>query len=117
MYLYLAGPVRGHPQFNVNSFRHETARLRAKGYKVWSPVEYVEAHYGHKVFEHPTGIETETAVGTDGPKLFAVFLQFICSDECDAVALLPGHGESLGATAEAAVARALGKPAKGCWEF
>ncbi len=115
MKLCLSGPLRNHPCFNVNSFRRETARLRAKGHIVYSQSEAIEEKYGSKVFEHPTGNEAEC--GIDGSAMLAVMLQFICSSDCDGVALLPGHGDSLGANAAAAVARALGKPAKGSWEF
>lgn len=36
---YLAGPMRGYPQYNTPAFREAASRLRANGYNIISPAE------------------------------------------------------------------------------
>lgn len=106
MKVYLAGPMRGIPEFNKPAFRAAAALIRAAGHEVFSPVEYDESR-GHD-FTGLTGdmaqipeFNLREALGAD--------LAWICA-EAHAVAVLPGWENSLGATAEVATARALGLP-------
>lgn len=100
--VYLAGPMRGLPEFNFSSFDKAAARLRALGYEVFSPAENDRANG----FD-PTGMTGNEPV-TVGPKL-ADDLDYVCRT-ADAIVVLDGWDTSPGVNAEIAAARALGKP-------
>lgn len=86
--IYLSGPMTGIKDHNFPLFNAETARLRALGYAVVNPVE----------------------VNPDGDTAWADCLRrdLTALLDCDAIALLPGWGDSRGAQLELHVARALG---------
>lgn len=110
MKIYLAGPMRGIPEFNYPAFRAGTAALRARGHEVFSPVEHDEKMHGTDI-SNPTGSH-EQATAEHGFNLCEALhadLKWICL-EAEAVALLPGWENSKGAAAERATALALGKP-------
>lgn len=109
MKIYLAGPMRGYPNFNKAAFMDAAEKLRAKGHRVFNPVEETIKIYGEGVYEdNPTGDENLTPIN---PRLvFFNDLTFICL-HAEAVALLPGWDSSKGARAENAVAIALGPDA------
>lgn len=97
---YLAGPMRGYPEFNFPAFHFAAAKLREEGYEIFSPAE--------------KGIEKEVANDPDlqnklefRRKVFALDAAYICN-EADGIALLPNWYQSLGARAEYALARAIG---------
>ena len=110
MKIYVAGPMRGIPEFNFPAFNAATARLRADGHIVFNPAERDNERHGVDISkgnvlgcedlaatEH--GFDLRVALGED--------LAFICA-HADAVAVLPGWENSKGANAEIATARALG---------
>lgn len=106
MKIYVAGKMRGLPNFGHEAFNEATAQLRANGHHVFNPVESAEEIYGPDVYKNnPTG--DETIAGIDGRVVFFKDLEFICK-EADAVALLPNWFLSKGAIAEKKVADALG---------
>ena len=109
--IYLAGPMRGIPEFNFPAFFAAAAELRAAGNHVFSPAERdIEHHNGIDISKgNATGDETIAAQthGFDLRAALADDLSFICR-EADAVALLPGWESSKGAQAERATAVALG---------
>ena len=100
MKIYLAGPIHGYPDFNFPAFHACAAKIRALGHEVFSPAE--------------KGAEKEIA---DDPslqnslsfrrKVFALDTDYICK-EADAIAMMLSWQESTGATAERALARAIG---------
>lgn len=107
MKYYLAGPMRGYPQFNFPAFDAAAALLRAEGHEVFSPAEHDRSVYGEDFGKDAvTGNETGAldfslrgALGAD--------TAYICST-AEAVAFLPNWERSNGALAEWALARALG---------
>lgn len=108
MRIYLAGPMRGIPEFNFPAFRDATAKLRALGHEVFSPAEKdQDAGFdpsdmkGDNAELGPVGFELSLALAMD--------LDYVCN-HAEAVVVLPGWGDSLGAAAEIAAARALSKP-------
>jgi hypothetical protein len=109
MKIYLAGPMRGYAEFNAPAFHAAAIRLRADGHTVFSPAEHSVKLFGDAVRKSAAG--DEGAMGgeamTIGRTVFHIDLAWICMN-ADAVYLLPGWETSKGATAERAVALALG---------
>ena len=87
--LYLSGPMSGMPDDNYPAFHAAAKQLREAGYLVVSPAE--------------------STIPRGSPWLS--FMRKDISDmvtTCDAVATLPGHENSRGATVEIALAKGLG---------
>lgn len=106
MKIYLAGPMRGVPNFNCEAFHAGAKALREQGHEVFSPVEASEKRYGAQLYQNqPEG--DEARAGVDGRVVFGEDLAWICA-HAEAVALLPGWENSKGANAERATALALG---------
>jgi hypothetical protein len=107
--IYLAGPMRGIPNFNFPAFDYAAHKLRNNGFHVFSPAERDRDVHGDKLEDNPTGCE-DTAAETVGFSLreaLAADTEWI-SLHADAIALLPGWENSSGANAELALAKALG---------
>ena len=109
MKVYLAGPMRGYPNFNFPAFDAAARRLRAVGHEVFSPAERDRDKYGD-IFQTETGDESEVHEFSLREALAADTAWI--TRHADAVALLPGWERSKGAQAEAALALALGLPAE-----
>lgn len=106
--LYLAGPMRGIPEFNFPMFKHVAAQLRAVGHEVFNPAERDEQIHGPNVSKSPTGSLTDIVqTGFSLREALGADLDWICT-HADGIALLPGWEHSKGAQAEKAVAEALG---------
>lgn len=108
--IYLAGPMRGIPNFNFPAFHANAAALRSRGYVVFSPAEKDMERHGTDISAgNATGDERE-AVKKHGFSLRQALgedMAWICA-HADAIALLPGWEKSKGAIAEKATAEALG---------
>ena len=124
MKIYLAGPMRGIPEFNFPAFNSAAKALREQGHEVFNPAERdIERHGGVDISKgNAAGCEA-TATAQHGFNLREALcddLTFICK-EADAIALLPGWENSKGASAELATAYALGleihylQPIPGGW--
>jgi nucleoside 2-deoxyribosyltransferase len=108
MKLYLAGPMTGIEHFNFPAFDEAADLLRDAGHTVFNPADNDRLHG----FE---GIGTSGSL--DDPEFEGFNLRFalkqdlswIC-DHADAIALLPKWQNSKGASAEVALANALGIP-------
>jgi hypothetical protein len=108
MNVYLAGPMRGYPNFNFPAFHQAAAMLRAGHYTVFNPAERDEAIHGTKVSHSPTGnLDDIKATGFSLREALEADTAWICST-ADAIALLPGWEKSKGAVAEKALAEAIG---------
>lgn len=109
MRIYLAGPMRGHPNFNFPAFDYAAAKLRAEGHEVFSPAERDRTVHGDKLEQNETGNEDEAAsnVGFSLREALEADMVWICRN-AQGIALLPGWEKSTGATAENALAVALG---------
>jgi nucleoside 2-deoxyribosyltransferase len=104
---YLAGPMRGYPEFNFPAFRSATKILREAGYGVISPHEMDEAAgYDWAGF---TGKEDLSEYNFDIVLRLLEDIQQIASRACAGVICLTGWEDSSGARAEAAYAQAVGK--------
>jgi hypothetical protein len=89
MKLYLAGPMRGYPEFNFPAFHEAAKYIRGLGFEVVSPAEMDVLSP-----PHASGEQTELMVR-----------DIRALADCDGIALLPGWGDSIGATAEVFCAR------------
>ena len=108
MNIYLAGPMRGYPNFNFPAFYTAASKLREEGHTVFNPAEKDEKEYGKAAISSPTGnLKTIEKRGFSIRKALGMDTAYICAT-ADCVALLPGWSESKGACAEKALAEALG---------
>lgn len=110
MKIYVAGPMRGIPEFNFPAFHAAAVTLREAGHIVFNPAEADNEIHGTDISKgNATGDEDIAAAdhGFNLREALARDLAFICA-HADAVALLPGWQNSKGATAERAVGVALG---------
>lgn len=88
--IYLAGPMTGYPDLNYPAFHRAAKALRDLGYEVYNPAEY-EAN---EADEFPLR------------EAFTEYANYILN-RADIIALLPGHENSVGATAELSLARVV----------
>lgn len=100
MKIYLAGPMRGIPDFNFPAFAAYAAKLRAEGMEVFSPAEKGE----EVLLTDNPGIQENLDFRR---KVFLIDTSYICQ-KADALAMMPGWENSSGARAEWALAQAIG---------
>lgn len=108
--IYLAGPMRGIPEFNFPTFHVAAKALRQGGHMVFNPAERDIAHHGVDISKGNSAGDEALAAKEHGFNLREALkddLVYICL-EADAIALLPGWESSRGANAELATAVALG---------
>ena len=108
--VYLAGPMRGYPEFNFPAFHAAARMLREAGHHVFSPAEKdIERHGKDISADNATG-DVKEATEKHGFSLRDALhddMVWICK-HATAIALLPGWENSNGANAEHALAKALG---------
>jgi hypothetical protein len=110
MKIYVAGPMRGIPEFNFPAFNAAADKLKAEGHIVFNPAQKDNERHGKDISKGNANGCEETAAKEHGFDLRVALgddLAWICA-EADAIALLPGWEKSKGATAEKATAEALG---------
>lgn len=104
--LYLAGPMRGFPRFNFDSFEDARRHLRSLGHQIICPAERdVEGGFDPSTLK---GTEDLTTLDFDLHAALETSIRYVL--QSDAVALLPGWTRSEGAKAEALIARLTGRP-------
>lgn len=107
--VYVAGPMRGYPNFNFDAFYEAAAWLRAKGYEVFNPAESDNEKHGvdisagniegsEEVAAAQHGFSLREALGRDADYI---------TQKADAIYMLRGWENSTGAQAEWALARAM----------
>lgn len=113
MKAYVAGPMRGLPQFNFPAFDSLTRWLRDLGHTVSNPAEHDREVLGVDVLEGAPGFETgDLAEWTNATGFsFHAAMQWDLQQvlDGDAIVLLPGWENSKGARYERTVAEAAGK--------
>ena len=99
MRLYLAGPMRGIPEYNFPAFFAAERHLIGIGHQVFNPA---------RADMEWDGFNPKCDEPHDEAHYMARDLPEVC--KADAVAVLPGWESSKGAALEVYVARVLGKP-------
>lgn len=102
---YLAGPMRGYPEYNFEAFHRAAEKYRGLGYEIHSPAEH-DLACGF----NPTGLtgnEDLDDLGFDLTEAIMWDLEKVA--ESDAIILLPGWLKSSGAQLELHLAQFLGK--------
>lgn len=107
MKLYIAGPMRGIPEFNFPAFFAAEETLRGWGYEIINPARR-DVDNGFK-YQGLTGDEDLTALGFNLRSALGWDLAQIAG-ECDGVVTLDGWHRSRGAKAEVSTAVALDLP-------
>lgn len=110
MKIYVAGPMRGYPEFNFPAFKDATTWLRSKGHEVFNPAESDNEHHGTDIGAgNATGDEALAAAqhGFSLREALGRDSHYI-TQEADAIYMLVGWEKSTGAQAEWALARAMG---------
>ena len=108
--VYLAGPMRGIPEFNFPAFMSAAEFLRKQGFFVFNPAERDIERLGVDISKGNEAGSEDQAAKEHGFNLRTSLyedMRYICL-EADAIALLPGWEKSKGANAELATALALG---------
>lgn len=103
--LYLAGPMRGIPQYNFPEFDRVTKLLRDSGHRVFNPAEFDREVLGIKEFPNDTDW-SQFPVGMEPTETMLADLRML--SKCDGVALLDGWGKSRGAQCETYFANFVG---------
>lgn len=99
MKVYLAGPMRGHPGWNFAAFDVARVRLTQLGHQVFCPAQLFRAM--------PYSMGDEYAVDRQHLQ-HVITSDLACLFVCDAIALIAGWQDSMGATVELAMAQFLG---------
>lgn len=103
MKVYLAGPMRGIPEFNFPAFEEAEQSLLSQGIDVISPHK-MDIMNGFDPQDHSTLPSLEECAQRDIEAIFQV----------DALVFLPGWSQSRGAKAEKALAEWLERP---CFQY
>lgn len=109
--VYIAGPMRGIPQFNFPRFFEAEELLKNAGFvNIFNPARRDNEHHGADISANNlTGSEAQAKAehGFSLRDAMKADTNYICS-QAVAIALLPGWEASSGAQAEWALARCLG---------
>jgi hypothetical protein len=108
--VYIAGPMRGIPEFNFPAFYAAADVFRAKGFEVFNPAAKDNERHGTDISKgNATGDEAiaNALHGFNLREALGMDLAWICA-EATHIAMLPGWRNSKGATAEHTTAVALG---------
>lgn len=106
--LYLAGPMRGIPEYNFPAFFEAERQLRQLGFVVENPAR-VDAEAGMQWQGQDGSFRSLAQQGFNIAETMAMDLAIIAR-RCDGVCVLPGWELSTGARAEVALAQAIGLP-------
>ncbi len=105
---YIAGPMRGHPQFNFPAFDSCAGYMRKHGWGVYNPAQHDREVYGAEMANWP-GFNSGRV--EDCPEFSierAMRWDLGRITECDAIVLLPEWEKSTGVANEIHVANACG---------
>ena len=109
MKCYIAGPMRGLPEYNYPAFMDADDQLTAAGWETYNPAKMdiendVEDHAAQSVDEHKIH-DTARNARRFAHRDVKVLIDILRAENGDAVIVLPGWKGSIGALAEVAVAK------------
>jgi hypothetical protein len=104
--IYIAGPMRGIPQYNFPKFDEAAEKLFSEGWNPVNPAE-LDRELGYHPEEMPEDFDWNT-IPTGFPLKAIIAKDIDALTECDAIYVLSGWENSKGAKAELAVAIWLG---------
>lgn len=104
MNVYLAGPMRGYPQFNFPAFFKAAKKLEKQGHKVFNPAAKDITHYGSLKKVEKEYNQNPQKVMRDVIKKDLLWI----INKAEQIAVLPGWKKSKGVKAELALAKFLG---------
>ena len=110
MKIYIAGPMRGYPEFNFPAFFEAAEHLMELGHSVFNPAERDNDHHGRDISIGNADGSLEKAAEDHGFNLreaMAADCLWIC-EHADAIYMLHGWEKSKGAIAERALAVTIG---------
>ncbi len=110
MKVYIAGPMKGKPEFNFPLFNAVAYEFRSQGHEVFNPAENDKCSQGMEPDKLvPSGCvkELEAKHGFSRRRALGEDLHWIALN-ADAIVMLPDWEHSTGAYAEWALAKALG---------
>lgn len=102
MKIYIAGPMRGKPDWNIAAFDRAEALLKGKGYDVINPARWDKnAELTQDMDTTPDEFDPDNVKSHKDAnrKIMKADLDVIC-DSCDAIYMLKGWQQSQGACAE-----------------
>lgn len=105
MKIYIAGPMRGYPDFNFPAFFKAAKKFRSEGHEVFNPADQDIKEYGD-IFHSERGELRDIPPWYSIRKSLAWDMARIC--ESEAIVLLPGWEDGSGTLAEFFLARTLG---------
>ena len=100
--VYLAGPMRGYPDYNFPAFDRAERILRNRGYHPVSPAAM------DRLFEGWGAAPPEGIAFTPQDCKRFILRDLVALMDCDAICCLPGWQDSKGAKLEVALAKFLG---------
>jgi len=107
MKLYIAGPMRGHANYNFDAFDRAYIDLITKGHAPVSPADLDRAFEGYS--DYPPESPESSSWSPDLALLKRCMIRDVLAlFECEGIYLLNGWEKSKGATAEKALAEYLG---------
>lgn len=105
--IYVAGPMSGLPEFNFPAFMRKAEQLRAEGWLVFNPAEKEEEKAFDKDIYAAGDAAAAVADGFDFRDVYLWDLHKVVM--ADAIYMLKGWENSVGALGELAVAKAVQK--------
>ena len=107
--IYIAGPMRGKPNWNYDSFSDAEKFLEEAGWNVVNPATLEDNYQDTKDLGSPEGFDPSTIKEHKDAnrKIMRRDVTAIC-DQCDAIFMLKDWERSLGACAEFYLARSIG---------
>lgn len=108
MKVYIAGPMSGHPAFNIPAFDAAAEDLRQRGFEVVSPAEVDGPVSREILLQSAEGNHADLPPGEGWSFYLSRDFQILADDGIEAIVRLPGWETSRGARLEVLMGKELG---------
>ncbi len=102
---YIAGPMRGYPEFNFPAFDAAAALGRSLGFEIISPAEMDREHGINEKGNNGADVFTEEQTREFIRRDVNILVNTLKAENADAIAVLPGWEKSTGAFGEWSIAK------------